>query len=152
MSSFGYVTFDSIDSASKAIDAMDGQLYEGRRIRVNYANAPPKSDFPTQPAGPPSNTLFLGNMSYEMTDADLNAMFRDIRNVVDVRVAVDRRTGTPRGFSHVEFVDVESAQEGLEKLKGKAPYGRPLRIDYSMSNKTSSDRRQEDRESSEDSA
>lgn len=66
-----------------------------------------------------------------MSDADLNALFKNVRNVVDVRVAIDRRTGQPRGFAHAEFTDEESAAAGMEELRGKEVYGRNLRIDYS---------------------
>lgn len=81
----------------------------------------------------PSKTIFIGNMSFEMSDKDLNDLFRDVRNVVDVRVAIDRRTGQPRGFAHADFVDVQSATKAREALNGKVIYGRPLRIDFSKS-------------------
>jgi RNA recognition motif-containing protein len=80
---------------------------------------------------PPSKTLFIGNLAFEMSDADLNKLFRDIRNVIDVRVAIDRRTGQPRGFAHADFVDVDSAVKGLQQLENKEIYGRKLRVDYS---------------------
>lgn len=80
---------------------------------------------------PPSKTLFIGNLAFEMSDADLNKLFRDIRNVIDVRVAIDRRTGQPRGFAHADFVDVESAMEGKKVLADKEIYGRTLRVDFS---------------------
>lgn len=80
----------------------------------------------------PSKTLFIGNMSFEMTDRDLNNLFRGIRNVIDVRVAIDRRTGQPRGFAHADFVDVKSAMEAMKVLDGKETYGRKLRVDYSF--------------------
>lgn len=81
----------------------------------------------------PSKTLFIGNMSFEMSDKDLNDLFRDIRNVMDVRVAIDRRTGQPRGFAHADFVDVASATRAKEALVDKVIYGRKLRVDYSSS-------------------
>ena len=74
-------------------------------------------------------------MSFDMTDRDLNALFKDIRNVIDVRVAVDRRTGQPRGFAHAEFIDVASAKAAYDILENKAPYGRKLRLDFSYNNK-----------------
>jgi nucleolin len=80
---------------------------------------------------PPSKTLFIGNMSWEMTDRDLNNLFRGIRNVIDVRVAIDRRTRPPRGFAHADFIDVKSAMEAEKVLQGKETYGRKLKIDYS---------------------
>ena len=84
-------------------------------------------------ANPPSKTLFIGNMSFEMSDKDLNDLFRDIRNVMDVRVAIDRRTGQPRGFAHADFIDVASATQAKEVLSAKTIYGRDLRVDFSKS-------------------
>lgn len=72
-----------------------------------------------------------------MSDQDLNDLFREIRNVIDVRVAIDRRTGQPRGFAHADFIDVQSAQKAMEVLQDKQIYGRRLRVDYSAaSNRT----------------
>lgn len=72
-------------------------------------------------------------MSFEMSDKDLNDMFRDVKNVLDVRVAIDRRTGRPRGFAHADFVDVASATAAKELLSQKEIYGRKLRVDFSKS-------------------
>ena len=72
-------------------------------------------------------------MSFDMSDRELNDLFREIRNVVDVRVAIDRRTGQPRGFAHADFTDLDSAKEALLALNGKEVCGRALRVDYSQS-------------------
>lgn len=72
-------------------------------------------------------------MAFDMSDRDLNNLFRDIKNVIDVRVAIDRRTGQPRGFAHADFVDVASAQKAMEALKDKEVSGRILRVDFSTS-------------------
>lgn len=66
-----------------------------------------------------------------MTDSDLNKLFREIRNVVDVRVAIDRRTGQPRGFAHADFISVEDAVKAKELLTDRDVYGRKLRVDFS---------------------
>ena len=105
---------------------------------VNFQNT---SSREAKPANPPSKTLFVGNLAFEMSDKDLNNLFRDIRNVIDVRVAIDRRTGQPRGFAHADFVDVESATKGMELLNGKEVYGRVLRLDYSVGPRDSHIRR-----------
>lgn len=117
---------------------MNMQLYEGRRMTVQYAARPSNEARRDQmtsrkPLNPPSKTLFIGNMSFEMTDRDLSNLFRGIRNVIDVRVAIDRRTGQPRGFAHADFIDVKSAMEGMKILEQKETYGRRLRLDYSYS-------------------
>lgn len=82
---------------------------------------------------PPTKTLFVGNMSFDMSDRDLNNLFREIKNVIDVRVAIDRRTGQPRGFAHADFTNVESAERAMKELSGKVVCGRVLRLDYSTS-------------------
>lgn len=116
---------------------MNQQLFEGRRLLVSFAVTDEGERRPDRPAresgpvNPPSKTLFIGNMSFEMTDKDLNQLFRGIRNVIDVRVAIDRRTGQPRGFAHADFVDTKSAMDALKILSEKENYGRKLRIDYS---------------------
>jgi nucleolin len=81
----------------------------------------------------PSPTVYVGNMSYDMTDRELNALFRPLRGIKDVRVAIDRRTGQPRGFAHADFTDVESAVRAKEKLNGHLVNGRPLKIDFARS-------------------
>lgn len=67
-----------------------------------------------------------------MTDRDLYDLFRDVENVIDIRIAVDRRTGQLRGFAHAEFLDIYSAEVAYEILSRKAPYGRKLHIEYSQ--------------------
>lgn len=58
-------------------------------------------------------------------------LFRNIRNVLDVRVAIDRRSGQPRGFAHADFIDIESAVRAKETLENKVVYGRNLRVNFS---------------------
>ncbi|KKK13395.1 hypothetical protein AOCH_001635 [Aspergillus ochraceoroseus] len=129
---FGYVNFDSISSARRAIQGMHMRIFEGRRVVSYFAQSNlRRTAAPTNP----SKTLYIGNMAFEMTDRDINGLFSDVVNLIDVRVSVDRRTGQPRGFAHAEFVDTESAQAAREILNLKAPYGRKLRVDFSTSNR-----------------
>ena len=140
---FGYVDYETVEAATEAIEKMHMSIFEGRRLAVAYAAFNSKAfvdragpDAP--PSNPPSKTLFIGNMSFEMTDRDLNQLFRSVKNVIDVRVAIDRRTGQPRGFAHADFIDVQSAINAMEDLKQKEVYGRKLRVDYSKSDPTNS--------------
>lgn len=91
----------------------------------------------TETRNPPSRTLFIGNMSFQMSDKDLHELFRPIKGVRDVRVAIDRRSGQPRGFAHADFTDVESAEEAKKVLETKIIYGRQLRIDFGTSSRLS---------------
>jgi nucleolin len=71
---------------------------------------------------------------------NLADLFRSIKNVLDVRVAIDRRSGQPRGFAHADFTDVESAVTAKQALEQKSVYGRQLRVDYSGQSKEDGDR------------
>lgn len=111
--------------------------YQGRRISVQFTlNRQRLGGADRTIARSPNNpskTLFIGNMAFDMSDRDLNNLFREIKNVIDVRVAIDRRTGQPRGFAHADFADVDSAEKAMEALKDKEVCGRVLRVDYSTS-------------------
>jgi nucleolin len=60
-------------------------------------------------------------------------LFRNIKDVLDVRVAIDRRSGQPRGFAHADFIDMEGARRAKEHLEKQVIYGRQLRVDFSKS-------------------
>ncbi|KAK4635679.1 Nuclear localization sequence-binding protein [Fulvia fulva] len=136
---FGYVEFARQEHADRATE-LDQQVFHGRRMAVQFHvrrdNTQPRqarlrSD--SRVPAPPSKTLFIGNMSYQMSDRDLNDLFREIKNVLDVRVAIDRRSGQPRGFAHADFIDIESAEKAKQYLEKKEVYGRRLRVDFSQS-------------------
>ncbi|EED13412.1 nucleic acid-binding protein [Talaromyces stipitatus ATCC 10500] len=128
---FGYVTFDSVEAAQRAIDEMSQQIYEGRRVLVQFSASGP-SEKQSRPKSKPTRSLYIGNLAYDLSDRELNDIFKSVRNVVEVRVAVDRQSGSPRGFAHADFLDIPSAQAALEILSSKAPHGRRLRVDFSQ--------------------
>ena len=136
-SSFGYVDFVRQDDANNAIAKLDQSVFDGRRMTVQYHRRQerPRNTNNTRPDAQhqPSKTLFIGNMSFEMSDKDLNDLFREVKNVLDVRVAIDRRSGQPRGFAHADFIDIASAERAKAVLAGKEIYGRKLRVDFSQS-------------------
>lgn len=125
---FAYIEYDTLTDAAEAIEAMHQAPFHGRRLNVQYVN---RGDVRIK-ENPESKTLFIGNLSFNTTDDDLNELFKDIAGCVDVRVAMDRRTGQPRGFIHADFSDVPSAVAAREKLAGTQLYGRTIRIDYSV--------------------
>ncbi|KAI0539262.1 RNA-binding domain-containing protein [Xylaria digitata] len=133
---FGFITFVDKESADRAVSEAHNSFWHGRRIMVDHRKEGPsggnrRRDGPSEP----TNSLYIGNIPYEASDADLNQLFRSLENVKDVRVAVDRNTGWPRGFAHADFVDVESAKKAYEFLSQHNLGGRQLRVDYSEARK-----------------
>lgn len=131
--SFGFITFANKDAADQAVAECHKSFWHGRRINVEHRKSRDLVDRQNRPAATePSDSLYIGNIPYETSDADLNRLFRELENVTDVRVAVDRNTGWPRGFAHADFADVESAVNAYDKIAAMSLGGRVLRVDYSQ--------------------
>ena len=72
--------------------------------------------------------LFVGNLSYATTEADLRSYFGTVAAPSQVVLPVDRETGRPRGFAFVEFQDRAHAEQAIQKFNGQVFNGRPLAV------------------------
>lgn len=72
--------------------------------------------------------LFIGNLSYTTTEADLRGYFSTVAPPSQVVLPVDRETGRPRGFAFVEFQDRAHAEDAIQRLNGQVFNGRPLAV------------------------
>jgi cold-inducible RNA-binding protein len=72
--------------------------------------------------------LFVGNMPYGATEADLRAHFTQVGPPSQVVLPVDRETGRPRGFAFVEFLDRPMAEEAITRFNQQPFMGRPLSV------------------------
>jgi RNA recognition motif-containing protein len=74
------------------------------------------------------NKLFVGNLSFNTTEAQLQEAFAAHGAVVEVNLMMDRATGRPRGFGFVTMSSPEEAQKAIEALNGKSVDGRALTV------------------------
>ena len=72
--------------------------------------------------------LFVGNLAYSTTEADLRTYFGAVAPPSQVVLPVDRETGRPRGFAFVEFVDRAHAEQAIQRFNGQVFNGRPLAV------------------------
>jgi RNA recognition motif-containing protein len=72
--------------------------------------------------------LYVGNLSYNATEADLRDLFAESGNVTDVKVVLDRETGRPRGFAFVEMASDSEASAAMQSLNGRDLMGRPINV------------------------
>jgi len=72
--------------------------------------------------------LYIGNLSYDMTDSDLNNLFEPHGAVQSARVIVDRETGRSKGFGFVEMDSGEQAEAAVTALNGQEVNGRALKV------------------------
>ena len=75
-----------------------------------------------------SNKLFVGNLSFDTTENDLQDAFAAHGTVVEANLMMDRATGRPRGFGFVTMSTPEEAQKAIEALNGKSVGGRALTV------------------------
>ena len=72
--------------------------------------------------------LFVGNMSFQTTEADLTALFQPFGQVGRIHIATDRETGRARGFAFVEMPNDAEAAKAIGALDGKEVGGRNLKV------------------------
>ena len=72
--------------------------------------------------------LFVGNLSYSTTEADLRTYFGTVAPPSQVVLPVDRETGRPRGFAFVEYLDRAHAEDAIQRFNGQPFNGRPLAV------------------------
>jgi RNA recognition motif-containing protein len=72
--------------------------------------------------------LFVGNLAYSTTEADLRTYFGAVAPPSQVVLPVDRETGRPRGFAFVEFIDRANAEQAIQRFNGQPFNGRPLAV------------------------
>jgi RNA recognition motif-containing protein len=72
--------------------------------------------------------IYVGNLSYGMTDSELRDAFAAFGEVSSAKVLIDRETGRSRGFGFVEMPNQSEAEKAIAQLNGKDLGGRALRI------------------------
>jgi len=75
-----------------------------------------------------STKLFVGNLSFDITENDLQDAFAAHGIVVEANLMMDRATGRPRGFGFVTMGSPEEAQKAIDGLNGKELGGRALTV------------------------
>ena len=75
-----------------------------------------------------STKLYVGNLPYQTTETDLQALFESAGQVSTINIVRDRATGQARGFAFVEMSDVEGAQRAINELDKHQYGGRSLTV------------------------
>jgi nucleolin len=148
---YGYVDFKSQKYADKAVKEMHGKEIDGREINVDISTSKPAANggndrarkFGDVPSNP-SETLFLGNLSFDVDRDEIYKMFEEFGNIISVRLPTHPETQQLKGFGYVQYGDIESAKNAFENLQGTYIANRPVRLDYSTPKPPSAgnDRRQ----------
>ncbi|CAI2009995.1 hypothetical protein SEUBUCD650_0G04110 [Saccharomyces eubayanus] len=136
---YGYVDFENQSYAEKAIKEMQGKEIDGRPINCDISTSKPAGNnnnndrakkFGDTPSEP-SDTLFLGNLSFNADRDTIFEMFAKHGEVVSVRIPTHPETEQPKGFGYVQYSSLDDAKKALDALQGEYIDNRPVRLDYS---------------------
>ncbi len=75
--------------------------------------------------------LYVGNLTYQMTDQELHDLFSEAGNVASAQVVTDRYTSQSRGFGFVEMASEDEAQQAIAAINGRNVGGRALVVNES---------------------
>ena len=70
--------------------------------------------------------IYVGNLSYQTTEADLSSMFEQVGSVESVQIITDRDTGRSRGFGFVEMASDPEGERAMQRFDGFTLKGRPI--------------------------
>ncbi len=73
-------------------------------------------------------SIYVGNLSYDVTQEDLNTVFAEYGKVTRVNLPSDRETGRPRGFAFVEMESETEETAAIEALDGAEWMGRDMKV------------------------
>ncbi|QUY46113.1 RNA-binding protein [Acaryochloris marina] len=73
-------------------------------------------------------SIYVGNLSYDVTEQDLNTAFAEYGTVKSAKLPTDRETGRKRGFAFVEMGDDAEEAKAIEELDGAEWMGRTLKV------------------------
>jgi len=74
------------------------------------------------------NRLYVGNLSYDVTNESLQSAFSAVGGVTDTHIVMDRDSGRPRGFGFVTMSTDAEASEAVSRLDGSVLDGRAMRV------------------------
>jgi len=72
--------------------------------------------------------IYVGNLSFEVTEDDLRSAFEDFGSVDSVRLITDKYTGRSKGFAFVEMTDNDEAKAAMSELNDKEFMGRTIKV------------------------
>jgi len=75
-----------------------------------------------------AKNVYVGNLSYDTTEAKLRELFEAHGEIVSINVMTDRYSGRPRGFAFVEMTTEEAARAAIAALDGQDVDGRSLKV------------------------
>lgn len=135
---FAFVEMASAEVAQKAIQKFQGYMLAGRDLVVDFQEEG-KGNRPTRTGSSPRNAkLFIRNVSYTVSQSDLENLFEQIGTVLSVNIPIDKETGQQKGFAFIEMSSADDAEQAIKTLNSTPLNGKDIIIDYQDPNRSRS--------------
>ncbi|CAI5003493.1 BEM_collapsed_G0047000.mRNA.1.CDS.1 [Saccharomyces cerevisiae] len=130
---FCYMFFKNVEQMKAVLELSESHL-NGRNMLIkdseNYSGRPGKDDLVAMSKNPPSRILFVGNLSFDVTDDLLRKHFQHCGDIVKIRMATFEDSGKCKGFAFIDFKNEEGSTNALKDKSCRKIAGRPLRMEY----------------------
>jgi len=87
--------------------------------------------------------IYVGNLSYDLTEKELEELFAEFGSVSAARIITDRQSGRSKGFGFVEMDNKAEGEEAIKQLDGKEMNERPLKVNEARPREERPRRRQQ---------
>jgi polyadenylate-binding protein len=125
---YGFIHFETGDSASRAIQGVNGMLLNDKKVFVGHhiAKKDRQSKFEEMKAN--FTNLYVKNIDAEVTDEEFSQLFENYGDVTSAAITRDPDTGKSRGFGFVNYIDHEHAAKAVDELNDKDFHGQTLYV------------------------
>lgn len=125
---FAFVSMSTQEELDKVLDSLSETNIDDRTVYVTKARSKAEK---VKRNSEDTTKIYVGNVSFDSTEADLNEYFAEMGEVIDVYVPRNQETGMPRGFAFITM-NTEDAEKAIESNDGKDFMGRTLSVRKSL--------------------
>ncbi|XP_035223659.1 polyadenylate-binding protein 4-like [Stegodyphus dumicola] len=118
---FGFVNYERLEDAEKALDTLNYDLVKGRAIRIMWANKNILKKLPS------TANLFVKNLDTSINERILYDIFANYGKIASLKVATDDE-GQSKGFAFVQFENEDSANDAIDGLHKTVIHGKKLYV------------------------
>ncbi|VFQ64531.1 unnamed protein product [Cuscuta campestris] len=115
---YGYIEYDSEEAAQKAIEKMDGAMFNGKQVRVKYFVSKQERGMGVKKTKLSPTNVFVGNLSQSTTEDDLRNAFHCFGGTISNVVLMRDGDGKSKCYGFVHFKDADDAAWSVEVLNG----------------------------------
>ncbi|EGC38747.1 RNA-binding region-containing protein (RNP-1) [Dictyostelium purpureum] len=120
---FGFVHYESQDSADKAIAKVNGMMINGQKVFVGPFKSSKERGQPTEIK---FTNVFFKNLAEDVTSDQLKELLAPYGTITNVAIMLDEKTGKSKGFAFANFESADAAKNVVEIENGKVFHGKPL--------------------------